>query len=79
MGEIADDHFDRLFDRDWHDDLDDGDWGGYLPRRKICDRCRASGLHWRHTTAGWRLHNPDGAAHECNPPSEDDFDVIEPE
>ena len=78
MGEIADDHIDRML------------WGPGRPltrarnrRNVICDRCGARGLKWRETDAGWRLFENERIEHnrlklhECNPPSEDDFDVIE--
>lgn len=37
-----------------------------------------------HLETGWRLYEPERGdrnqylRHECNPPSEDDFDVIDP-
>jgi len=80
MGEIADDHLDRMFDRmldDGYDGYDGYDGWDYAPRSKVCERCRAAGLHWRQTTGSWRLYAADGQLHECNPPSADDFDAIE--
>jgi len=78
MGEIADDHIDRM--------LQEGHFPFRRPRTKwivTFSQCGASGLKWRETDAGWRLFENERVEHnrlkphECNPPSEDDFDVIE--
>ncbi|MGF6738463.1 hypothetical protein [Paraburkholderia atlantica] len=74
MGEIADDHIDYILSQGMYPFA-----RARATRRVTCDRCGARGLRWRETDAGWRLHSRDGLRHDCNPPSEDDFDVIEPE
>ncbi|WP_186262230.1 hypothetical protein [Burkholderia gladioli] len=80
MGEIADDHVDRM--------LSDG-YYYFSPRihrttqfDRTCERCGKTGLKWRADDDGWRLYENERVEHnrlkrhECNPPSEDDFDVI---
>lgn len=85
MGEIADDHLDRMFDRMFDDD------GEFFSRRapfrrgfdRTCNRCGKAGLKWREDAAGWRLYERERGEHnqllrhECDPPSADDFDVVE--
>lgn len=80
MGEIADDHVDRMLSDDYY----------YLSPRthrtaqfdRTCERCGKTGLKWRADADGWRLYENERVEHnrlkrhECNPPSEDDFDVI---
>ncbi|WP_186058670.1 hypothetical protein [Burkholderia gladioli] len=84
MGEIADDHLDRMFDRMFDDE---DSFFGRRPRRgsgfdRTCERCGKYGLKWRADADGWRLYENERVEHnrlkrhECNPPSEDDFDVI---
>lgn len=75
MGEMADDHIDRIL------------WGGGRPltrarnrRNVICDRCAMRNLTWRETKEGWRLYEDADTMHQCGGPqplSDDDFDVIE--
>lgn len=78
MGEIADDHIDRMLAE------------GYFPLARpwnkwdvTCMRCSKRGLKWRMDENHWRLfENARGERnklklHECNPPSADDFDVVE--
>lgn len=86
MGEIADDHLDRMFDRMFNDeDSFFTGRGRYRPGfDRTCERCGKAGLKWREDDTGWRLYEPERGdhnqllRHECNPPSEDDFDVIDP-
>lgn len=33
---------------------------------KTCQRCGKEGLHWQHTPAGWRLHEPNDTKHCCS-------------
>lgn len=89
MGEIADDHIDRMF---WDEPYDTDDDDGFFTYRapypsrfdRVCERCGKGGLKWRADETGWRLYEPERGdrnqylRHECNPPSEDDFDVIDP-
>lgn len=87
MGEIADDHLDRMFDRMFDDE--DSFFARRAPYRRgfdrTCERCGKAGLKWREDDTGWRLYEPERGdrnqylRHECNPPSEDDFDVIDPD
>ncbi|QKM47753.1 hypothetical protein [Burkholderia glumae] len=75
MGEYADEYIDRLL------------FGRGHTRRttqfdRTCERCGKTGLKWRADEDGWRLYENERVEHnrlkrhECNPPSEDDFDVI---
>lgn len=60
MGDIADDHADRLFDRyDEHED-----------EGVTCRRCGEGGLEWTNTGVRWRLMNDDGKFHECQATAE---------
>jgi hypothetical protein len=62
--------FEDSFD-DLADDLADpnyyGDQDDFEPyqRRKHCDRCGTTGLHWEQTDNGWRLFNGLGTMHTC--------------
>jgi hypothetical protein len=88
MGEIADDHYDRMFDdydeEGYHDGA--GYWGAGRASSRFnvtCQSCRARNLKWGTLDGNWRLYeNKRGEhnrlmLHACNPPSIDDFDVVE--
>ncbi|RZI99826.1 MAG: hypothetical protein EON90_09900 [Brevundimonas sp.] len=71
MGEYADMALDAGFSS-WGDEEPDEYVGSFkrrLPKLKTCRRCGATGLHWRETDDGWRLHKTLGlweeAEHEC--------------
>jgi hypothetical protein len=32
---------------------------------KQCSMCKKVGLHWQHTTDGWRLFEPTNVIHDC--------------
>ncbi len=57
MGDIADEHADRLFDR--YDEPDDDD------KSVTCRRCGASGLEWINTGVRYRLMDDAGKFHQC--------------
>ncbi|AYQ88660.1 hypothetical protein EDD84_15615 [Burkholderia gladioli] len=57
------------------DDYDDYDLPYRARANPTCNRCGKSGLIWQQAANGWRLYEGDHP-HICNPPSEDDFDVI---
>lgn len=59
MGDIADDHADRLFDH--YDEPDDDDKG------ITCRRCGATGLEWINTGVRYRLMDDAGKFHVCKP------------
>jgi hypothetical protein len=80
MGEIADEHIDRM--------LGDGEYPFRLPRvvnkwSANCRRCGASGLKWRPEETGWVLFENERVEHnrlkkhECNPISDEGFGVVE--
>lgn len=81
MGEIADEHIDRMLDEGyglgWRRPLRPGRW-----RRVVtCARCGASGLLWKEMREGWRLYDG-GVLHQCAAAdlladAADDFDVVE--
>lgn len=78
MGEIADEHYDRM----WDDIEDDEDYGYSVrvPTTRTCERCGAVGLSWIETDAGWRL-GKSGRPHQCNHAAAheritDDFDMV---
>ena len=72
MGEYADEYLDRIL-------FGGGRRRRFRPTGRTCERCGRSDLIWHEDPDGWRLYE-DGQMrrHECNPPSEDDFDVIAP-
>jgi hypothetical protein len=76
MGEYADYLIDQMIDN-----------GSYFRARRntwcvTCKNCGMAGLKWREESEGWRLFENERVEHNrlkqhvCNPPSEDDFDVI---
>ena len=77
MGEIADDHMDRFFER-MFDRYDGGD--EHEPHRSrglVCRRCGAEGLFWLPLNRGqYLLKNHDGSQHVCPPAGVDEFDVV---
>ncbi len=79
MGEIADEHADRMLDEGYYH------FGVRLIRRRsvsvTCDRCGAGGLAWKCLREGWRLHSG-GVLHQCEAAdllahAADDFEVVE--
>ncbi len=77
MGEMA----------DWYNDcMQDAypDWSPYgsarNPLRDYTPQCKFCGsvdVQWIETAAGWRLYNDNGARHECNRGSADDFEDLD--
>lgn len=75
MGDIADDHIQRMIER-----------GPRLPLRECnataCKLCGSTDVHWRETSAGWRLYENERqhpgnryVEHDCTPePTADGFE-----
>jgi hypothetical protein len=65
------DPFEFDFDRDPEYGFGHGDYFGDrddfvpMPKRKSCDRCGTTGLHWENTDNGWRLSDGRGIMHTC--------------
>lgn len=86
MGEIADDHVDRMLEdgygfgvrllsRRWNRPRD------WQEQPTTCTKCGVENLLWTETAAGWRLYES-GNLHKCKPEAvhaqiADDFDVVE--
>lgn len=92
MGDIADEHYDRM--------MDEGFYGGWCGRRRLggdtnvetdglrrepeCNRCGFKEVHWKEAyktdgSHGWRLFNDsNNRPHLCGQaaPSADAFDVV---
>ncbi len=80
------DCFDHAFDA--YDDLcfgrtsDEGYYSyrstmGHTPYTPQCKFCGSVDVQWIETAAGWRLYNDNGARHECNRGSADDFEDLD--
>lgn len=81
MGDIADEHFDRMMDEGY----DGGGWGHGLRQAPQCRRCRSQEVHWKEAykpdgSRGWRLFNDgNNRPHLCASgaaPSEAAFGVV---
>lgn len=78
MGEIADEHVDRMLDEGYGLGWRPGRWRW---RRVVtCARCGAGGLAWKEMREGWRLY-AGGVLHQCKAAdlladAADDFDVV---
>lgn len=61
MGDIADDHINRMMDAmpdAWH--------RSPAPRIVECRNCGKGGFHWEQTDEGWRLAGRNGLLHKCD-------------
>lgn len=79
MGEIADDHYDRMFDED--NGYGDDEYGSYefraAPRRPVCSRCGSRAVRWHHTGERWALLGDDNKIHTCGRvATADDFEDV---
>lgn len=73
MGDIADEHMDRMFDEG--EDDDGYGYAGYgymrrnfhrVPSTVECKRCGKAGLFWQQDADGWYLQERDGYVHQCD-------------